>query len=467
MQPSKKNRVSILLHELPAPVASGSKPFLVQLLWLAIPIAIGIMVQTSYHLINAYWVSKIDANAIAIVTISFPIQLFLLAIASGLSLAASILIAQKHGAQNSNEINLIAGQTLSGLSALAIILTLILFALAPPIIRLLGANDTLYIEALAYFRTTLLGTLFVYLNLAYQSILRGLGRVKAPLFIIVPSVALNTALDPILIFGWGPIPAFGVIGAAYATLATQLISAAAGIWLMLLPRYRFTIGRAQLRFHGDRLRHIVKVGLPASIEQSMGAVTISVVTALAAQFGVLTLASYGVVFRVLTFCLIPGVGVSMAISILVGRHLGAGQSTNVNRMAVKTAVFNFAQLALLGAVLFYSAQSIAGLFAPDNPDLQNYAALVLQIVALSMPFTSIQMAFNGAFRGAGDTFGAMIISLTSVWVFQIPLSFVLSFFTPLGDLGLWWATTLSALLIGVTAWLYFTSGRWQKAYSNC
>lgn len=439
---------------------------MIQLLLLAIPITLGIMVQTSYHLINAFWVSKIDAHAVAIVTVSFPIQLILLTLASGLSLAASILIAQKHGANNAPEINLIAGQTLSGLVVLALLLTLAMVILAPFIVTLLSSEQAIHGDAVSYFRYTTLGTTFVYLNLAYQSILRGLGKVKAPLFIIIPSVLMNAILDPILIFGWGPIPEFGVQGAAYATVATQCLSALAGLWLMMLPRYRFKIGIAQLRFNFDRIKQLLRIGLPASIEQSMGAVTVAIVTSLASQYGVLTLASYGIVFRVISFCLIPGMGVSLAISILVGRNLGAGRTKTVYQMAIKTAVLNFAQLATLGCMVFYFADSIAATFAEDNTELQNYVTLALQIIAISLPFTSIQMAFNGAFRGAGDTFGAMVISLTSVWVYQIPLSFILSFYTPLQDFGLWWATTLSAMLIGATTWIYFKSDRWKRNFAT-
>ncbi|BFM07114.1 MATE family efflux transporter [Halioxenophilus aromaticivorans] len=453
-----------MLHQIPAPAASQSKPFIIQLLWLAIPIAIGIMVQTSYHIINAFWVGKLGAEALAVVSLSFPIQLVLIAVASGLSLATSILIAQRHGAGNHYEINLLAGQSLTGLTLLAVALTALGLLFAPTIVHWLGTDAKLQTGSVLYFRTTLLGTAFVYLNLTYQSILRGLGEAKAPLFIIIPSVVVNALLDPILIFGAGPIPALGVQGAAYATVITQALSALAGVWLLLRPRFGFNIGAAQLRLNLNRQKQILRVGLPASIEQSMGAVTVAVVTALASQYGVVTLASYGVVFRVLSFCLIPGVGVSMAISILVGRHLGAGENSRVGKMAVKTAAFNFCQLAALGSAVFYYAQPIAEVFAPNDTKLQQYATLVLQIVAVSMPFTSIQMAFNGAFRGAGDTLGAMFISLTSVWIYQIPLSLVLSYYTPLADFGLWWATTASAMLIGITAVIYFRIGNWRKKF---
>jgi len=453
-----------LIHELPAPLASKSKPFIVQLLWLAVPIAIGIMVQTSYHVINAFWVGRVGADAIAVVTLSFPVMLILIAIASGLSLAGSILIAQRHGASNYSEINHLAGQTLTGLTILATILTLLGLLLAPFIVTQLGATSDLLQPATNYFRTTLLGTVFVYLNLAYQAILRGKGAVKAPLVIIVPSVVCNAMLDPLLIFGWGPVPALGVQGAAYATVLTQFISAIAGIWLLLLPRFGFNLHIRQIKFDWQRQKQLLRLGLPASIEQSMGAMTVSVVTSLASHYGIIPLASYGIVFRILSFCLIPGVGVSMAISILIGRRLGAGDTQKACNMAKQTLVVNVLLLLSIALVVFLSAQFIVALFIHANLELQRYATVLLQIVAFSLPFTAIQMALNGAFRGAGDTLAAMAISLTSVWLYQIPLSLLLPAITPLKDLGLWWATTIAAILIGITAIVYYKSGRWLRKF---
>ena len=185
------------------------------ILTLAIPISIAAMVQTSYHLINAFWVGRIDPDSVAIITLCFPVLLIMISIGSGLSLGGSILIAQAHGAQDRRRIDHLAGQTLTTLALLALLLSTGAFLAAPAIVELLGAPDHLVATAIRYLRISLAGTVFMFLSLAYQSVLRSLGSARAPLLVIVPSVALNALLDPLLIFGWGSIPALGVAGAAY------------------------------------------------------------------------------------------------------------------------------------------------------------------------------------------------------------------------------------------------------------
>jgi len=207
-----------------------------QLLALAIPIAIGGAVQTSYHLINAFWVGRLGADAVAVVSVCFPINLLLISLGSGLSLAGTILVAQFYGAKNTQQVNHTVAQCLVAVVILALLLTAIGYVTAPLILRIIHTKDTLFASALEYLRISLAGTVFLFLGAFYQSILRGIGRAKAPLRVIIASVGINALLDPLLIFGWGPISPLGVKGAAYATVVTQLVTAIAGMSLLLRPR---------------------------------------------------------------------------------------------------------------------------------------------------------------------------------------------------------------------------------------
>nr|WP_243760515.1 MATE family efflux transporter [Aestuariicella hydrocarbonica] len=432
------------------------------LLALAIPIFIGGAVQTSYHLINAFWVGRLGAEAVAIVTLSFPVNILMISVGSGLSLAGTILISQYFGARESAKVGHTASQTLTGLTIFSLALSAIGYFLAPAIAHLLGVAETVMADTVTYMRISFAGTLFVFLNLGYQSILRGIGDSKAPLKIILLSVVVNAALDPLLIFGWGPIEAQGVIGAAYATLITQIISAGAGIHLMLQPRFGLTVTLDRLKPDWSVITKLLRLGLPASVEQTTQALSMSIMTLLVGQFGLVALAAYGMVSRLLIFLIIPVLSVSMAVSIMAGQSIGSGNAKHAVRIGTSASMFNFALMLLVAMLFFVFARPIMHIFIPYDETLLTAASIALKMFALSFPFSGLQMALTGAFRGASDTFNTMLMTLMGVWAVQLPLAFVLSHYTGMGELGLWLSAPLAGFINATVALVYFKSKYWLR-----
>ncbi len=436
-------------------------PLLQQLLALAVPIAITGGVQTSYHLINAFWVGRLGSDAVAVVSICFPVILLMIAIGSGLSMAGTILIAQNHGAGKRDQVNHVAAQTLALVLLLGTLLAGVGYLIAPLVVRALGAEQSIFADALTYMRIAFIAAPFLFLSATYQAILRGIGEAAAPLRVVIASVGFNAILDPVLIFGWGPVPPLGVEGAAWATLLTQLVTAAAGVWLMLRPRFGFTLSPSDFLPNRATLKRLVGLGSPTAVEQAMQAFTVSFMTVLASGFGNLVLASYGIVFRIQTFVIIPAFSIGMATSILVGQAMGAGDPRQARRTALTASAINIALMGSLTAGLVLAARPIVTLFVPNDPALIDYGAPALGILALAYPFMGLQMAMTGTFRGAGKTLPAMLLTLLGIWGIQLPLAFSLSRLTPLEDMGLWWAMPLGAALNAGIGGLYFISGRWQ------
>ena len=434
-----------------------------QLLALAVPIAIGGAVQTSYHVINAFWVGRLGTDAVAVVSVCFPVNLLLISLGSGLALAGTILLAQFYGAKNTRQVNHTVAQCLVAVVILAVFLTAIGYLAAPFILRTIGARDALFDGALEYLRITLAGTVFLFLCALYQAILRAIGQARAPLRVIIASVGLNAVLDPILIFGWGPIEPLGVNGAAYATLLTQFITALAGIYLMLRPRFGLRIRWRDLYPEWAAISKLGRLGFPASLEQSMQALTVMAMTMLAAKFDTLVLASYGLVFRLLTLTIIPVFSVSMATSILVGQSLGAGDNSRARHATLVSAISSSSLMLVIGVSLFSFATPIMMLFVPEQPDLIAQGALVLRIFTLTFPLTGLQLSLTGAFRGAGDTFTAMLLTIAGIWLVQLPAAYLLSRHSPLGANGLWWASVISSCVSTAMVVLYFRSDRWLGA----
>lgn len=433
-----------------------------RILVLAGPMAIGGVVQTIYHIINALWVGRLGADAVAVVSICLPINLLLISIGGGLALAGSILIAQNIGAERRAEVSKIAAQTIVCLCGFSIVLTIAGYIVSPQILTLMGVEDAIFADALSYLRISFASTLVLMLSAVYMAILRGLGESKAPLPIILSSVIINAVLDPWLIFGWGPMPAIGVTGAAYATLITQLITAVAGIKLMLMPRFGLTIGLADLRPVWSMIAQLFRLGVPASVEHSMQAITVSIMTVLVASFGTVAVAAYGIVFRLYSFLIIPAFSVSMAVSILVGQSLGAGSEELAIRLSRIASLFNFAMMSVVGLAFFIPARAMINLFVPGDVQLIESGSFVLRVFLLSMPLTSVLLTLRGAFRGAGDTFMTMTLTLTGIWLIQIPLAYLMSRPGFYGELGLWYSTLIAAIVNTVITVVYFKGHWWLR-----
>lgn len=440
----------------------SNREVLSQILRLAGPMVIAGLVQTVYHIINALWVGRLGADAVAVVSICLPINLLLISLGGGLSLAGSILIAQSIGAKRHDDVNKVAAQTLTCLSGFSVALSVAGYFLAPQILVLMGVDASIFDATLSYLRITFASALVLTLSSAAIAILRGMGESKAPLPIILSSVIINAVLDPLFIFGWGPMPAVGVSGAAYATLITQLITAVLGLQLMLQARFGLKICLKDLLPDWPMIAQIFRLGVPASVEHSMQAVVLSIMTVLVAAFGTVAVAAYGIVFRLYSFAIIPAFSISMAVSILVGQSIGAGNISLAIRMTRIAALFNFAMMSVMSVVVFLSAETIINLFVPGDIQLVASGSFVLRVFMLSMPLIAILLALRGAFRGAGDTFNTMVLTLAGIWLNQIPLAYLLSRPSFWGEYGLWYSQLAGAVLNAMVAVVYFNSHRWLK-----
>jgi len=429
---------------------------------MAVPIVLANAVQTSHQLINTFWVGRLGANAVAAVSVSFPVIFLLVSLGGGLSIAGSILVAQHYGARDAAMVNRVAGQTLVMTVAVSLALMLLGQLAAPALLRLMRVEAAVFDDALAYMRISFAGILWGFGFAMYQALMRAVGDTKRPLYLVAAGVALNLALDPLLIFGWGPVPAFGVAGAAWATLIVQTLCALAGLRLLFSPRFGLHLQLRDLAPDWPLVARVARLGLPASLEQSMQALSISAITLLVAGFGTLAIAAYGIGMRVLTFVIIPAFGISMAASTLVGQSIGAGDRLRAERITRVSALASFALLGTVGAGLALAAAPVVRVFASHDPALVAEGARVLHWMGLSFALMGLQLSFAGTFRGAGDTFATMILSAIGFWLVQLPIAWTLSQHTALGADGIWMTYPVSSTINALISFAYLRHGRWRR-----
>ncbi len=437
-------------------------PILKSLITLSIPIIFANILQTAYQLTDTFWVGRLGTAAVAAVSISFPIIFLIISLGGGLAIAGTILVAQYKGREDKKAVDHITSQTLLMVLLVSIILATTGYILSPFFVSLMGAEPNIYSSTVSYMKISFIGMIFMFTYMVFQSLMRGVGDVKTPVYIVLGTVLLNLILDPLFIFGYGFIPAFGVAGAAVATIGTQGLAAIIGIIILIKGKYQIQLHLNDLKPDVLLIKKMLNLGFPASIEQSARALGMTIMTFLVATFGTLTLAAYGIGSRILSFIIIPTMGLSMATSTLVGQNIGAGKISRAERIAKHSSLAGFILLTIVGIIIFIFAKQISAIFIPGETETIQSSALFIKIMALTFGFIGIQMSLNGLFRGSGNTMISMILSIVSLWILRFPLAYILSKHTALAEIGLWIAFPAANVIAAIITIIWFSKGTWKQ-----
>jgi putative MATE family efflux protein len=444
----------------PAPFTQGSIGLAI--VRLSFPIIVANALQNAYQLVDTFWVGRLSAEAVAAVSFCFPISFLLIALGGGLPIAGTVLLAQYTGRGDQEATNHVAAQTLLMVFLVSLVLAAIGYSLATPTMRLMGAAPDVLPDAVRFFQIAVLGFIFVFAFFAYQALMRGRGIVYPPLMIVLVTVLINFALDPLLIFGWGPFPKMGVAGSALATLCTQALAAAIGLTLMVRGRHGIHLRLRDLPPDFDLMRRIFRIGFPSSIEQSTQALGVTVMTMLVAGFGTVSVAAYGIGVRVMSCAMVPAIGLSVATSALVGQNIGANQLARAERTNTISCALAFVTLTVAGVLTFLGGEAIARFFIPEGGAVIGESATFLRAIALTFGFIGLQQVLTGSLRGAGDTVAPMVLAMISLWVMRFPLAYVLSAHTTLHVRGIWYAFPVTTVISAAMAAYWYVWGGWRE-----
>src|SRR3984885_11855960 len=431
------------------------------LIRLAIPIILGNLLQTCYQLTDAFWVGRLGAAAVAAVSVSFPVTFLVIALGAGLGIAGATLSAQYMGAGRQDMVNHVAAQTMMIVTITSAVLGAAGYALAPALLEVLGVAPDVYAGALGFMRVSFVGIIFVFGFGMFQALMRGVGETRTPLMIVFGTVVLNFLLDPLFIFGLGPLPPQGVMGAALATLATQGLAAILGIAIFLRGRHGIQLSWRGFRPDPAYIKRAFFLGLPGSIELSTRGLGPLLLSFLVAGFGTVTLASYGVDTSILQFVTIPAMGMSQAVSTLVSQNMGAGNPQRAARVTVLGTGYSFVMLSMVGILAYIIAPSLVAFFVPGDSAVIAEGAHFIRIMCLAWGGIGVQLCIVSAFRGSGNMLVAMVLALVSQFVLQFPLAYVLSKHTSLQVSGLWWSFPITTVAVAIVSVCWFAQGGWK------
>src|SRR6056297_232778 len=437
-------------------------PIFKSLITLAWPIMLSQLMQTLYNLADTLWLGRVGPEAVAAISISFPIVFMMISVASGLTIAGTALIAQHKGRGNIKKINKIIGQLFSFIVFLSIIISIIGFIFATKIIVLMGAEVEIVGDASAYLRTIFAGIPFMFIFFIFSSILRGIGDTKTPSILMFISVTFNIILDPFFIFGIGFFPQLNVAGAALATIISRFIVAIYALNIITKGVDGFYLKLSNMKWDIKIIKKIITIGVPSSIEQSMLAMGQILLTSLVASFGTMTLAAYGIVNRIISLPTILAFGVAAAATTMVGQNIGADKKERAEKTALVSIGIIFISMSILGIVLFFEPRFVIKIFN-DAPAVVKYGSSYLRIVALTFGFLGAMYVGNGVFKGAGKTVPPMVISSSSLWVFRLGIAYIFVTIFSMSQPGLWWAVAVSHLGGSFIGLIWLKISNWSTA----
>lgn len=428
---------------------------------LAIPMILEMAMESVFAVVDVYFVSKLNDNdAVATIGLTESVLTLIYSLAIGLSMGATAMVARRVGEKDIRGAEVAATQALYIGVAISFVISIIGFFFAGDILRLMGGNENLIRNNVGYTRWMFAGNITIMLLFLINAIFRGAGDASLAMRSLMLANALNIVLDPLFIFGWGPVPAMGVEGAAIATTVGRGTGVIYQISHLLKGKGVIKLHAENLQAKWDIMVRLLKVSAGGTGQFLIGSASWIFLMRIISDFGSTALAGYTIGIRVIIFAILPAWGMANAAATLVGQNLGAGHPQRAEKSVWRAAFFNMCFLGIVTVLFFTLASPILNVFTTDQAVLQN-GIQCLQIVSLGYVFYAYGMVINQSFNGAGDTRTPTILSFFTFWVLQIPLAFLMAKLLHIGPLGVYLAISIAESIMAIVAIMIFRQGRWK------
>lgn len=444
-----KKRVDVL--NMPIPKA----------LWkLSIPMMLTFAFQTVYNMVDAYFLGKLGHIQFAATTLVFPVVFTFIALGMGFGMASTALVSQYFGAAQCRKAEKAAAQVMLIMIVIGILVLITGLIFSKPIVYALGGKENAEVlpYALSYFRIVFYGIVFAYLFQVASSTFRGLGDVRFAMELMFFSATLNIILDPILIFGWGPIPGMGVAGAAWATTISRFAIVIMALYVLFRGDRGFKLHISDFVPDWLLIKKAFSIGIPGSIGQMITSFGFVVVMKAVAQFGPVVVSAYGVGNRIISFITMIAVGIGMAVAIMVGQFIGARRYDDAVKTVKIAVISSFLFIGVLSTITFFFGKYVT-IFFINDPRVVEVGAEMFKYVSFSIPFFGTMNIFISVLNGAGKSLQATLANVIRLWGVRVPLVFYLS--SILGYRGIFIAMLISNIMAMVIAYLFYRFTNWK------
>ncbi|MBV9621260.1 MAG: MATE family efflux transporter [Gammaproteobacteria bacterium] len=448
---------------MPRSLTEGSIPR--GLVRFSLPILYANILQSLNGSVNSVWVGRYLGEAALTATSNANTVMFLLiGAAFGIALAATILIGQCIGANNLAETKRVVGTSATFFAGISVVMAVAGLILCRPLLVAMSTPPASLELAVAYMRVIFLALPWLYLYAFVMAVLRGAGDSKTPFYFMLLSVAIDIALNPLLIFGLGPLPRLGIAGSALATFIAQAVSLIALVRHLYRRRHVLVLHRGELallRPDWTLVATLVRKGIPMSAQMLVLSLSAVLMLTLVNRFGVDTTAAFGAALQLWNYIQMPAFAVGMGVSAMAAQNVGAGLWERVTRIARYGVLYSVLLTGTAGFALELFDRPLYGLFLPPRSVALEIAAHLNRIVTPSWLFFGVSVALFGVVRATGAVMAPLVVLAIAMLGVRFPLAELL--LPHLSADAIWWSFPVSSVLSAVLAFLYYRYGRWRQA----
>ncbi len=422
---------------------------------LAIPMVVGILSVVAFNIADAYFIGKLGAHELAAISFTFPLTFFYLSLAMGLSVGTTAILAQVIGAGDPTEVQTLTTHGLL-LSIFAVLLVMgVGLATLDPALTLMGAEADLKALVKPYLKIWFLGLGLLYVSMVGNGAMRATGDTMSPSIVMAVAGGVNVLLDPVLIFGWGPIPELGLEGAAYATLISWIFTLITALGLL----YRRDLIQSSISFAWSSLlkswQRVLYVAVPMAATNVLGPLSTAFLTRLVAWKNPEAVAAFGIGTRVEALALVGVLALSNAITAFVGQNWGAEQCDRIREATRFGMVFALIWGSVMWIVLWLCRYPLAGLFS-EAPTIISVSAYFFALAPLGYSGFGVTVVVSAVYIGLRQPFPASKLTGFRLFVFGLPLSALVAWVAGLP--GLFGGMALGNTLAAIVAY------RWVSPY---
>jgi putative MATE family efflux protein len=427
---------------------------------LAVPMILELVMESTFAIVDIYFVGKLGASAVATVGLTETYLFLLYSIAMGLATAVTAIIARRIGEKRGDEagINAVQAIFIGIMAALPFMIAGIFYA--KELLALMGADEWTLTHGYKYTQWMLGSNIVVMLLFIINAIFRGAGDAATAMKVLWVANGINIVLDPLLIFGYGFIPAMGIEGAAIATTIGRGIGVLMQLWILFRGSKHIKVTLKQVVWNVEAMKNIIQTSLGGVGQMLIGMTSWIFLMRILAEIGSEAVAGATIALRILLFTMMPAWGLSNAAATLVGQNLGAAQPDRAESSVWKIGGYNMIYMVTISLIFFFFNEGFISIFS-DNDRVIMIGGEWLRILSYSYFVYGWWMVATQAFNGAGDTMTPTKINFVFFWMIQIPLAYALAITFNWEHSGVFWAVFISETSVALfTLWL-FSRGSWK------
>jgi putative MATE family efflux protein len=427
---------------------------------LSIPMVLEMCMESLFAVVDVFFVSKLGADAVAAVGLTEGMLTIVYSVAMGLVIGATAVVSRRIGEKDPDAAAVAAVQVIGLGLLLSVAIGILGWLFARPLLALMGAEAGVLAEPAGYATVMLTGCGSVVMLFLNNAIFRAAGDATVAMRVLWFANGINIVLDPMLIFGFGPIPAMGVAGAAVATTIGRSTAVLVQFWLLVRGAGRIQVRWRHVRVAPGVMWSVCRISATGLLQILVDTTSWVVLVRVISTFGSPAVAGYTIGIRTVLFAILPAWGLSNAAATMVGQALGAGKPERGEEAVWTACRYNLWFLGAIGMVFVVLAPQIVAIYTAD-PAIVPGAIACLRIVSLGFPLFAFGMVLTQAFNGAGDAWTPTWINVACFWAWQMPLAYALALGWGMGPSGVYWAVMIAFSTLAVVSAVIFRRGRWK------